>query len=141
MTAETLLLLISYVLLIALVVTIHESIHWCFALLFRRQPRVTFDRFLTPTVRYHNTHVDWQNLIISASAPLLLFSFGIWVEGNSGAWVVVKILCLANVFNFFPITTDGQMIFLSLVNMIQKQRRCKIKKLTQKSASLQNQKK
>lgn len=135
MTAETLLHLISYILLIGIVVAIHEGIHWFFALLFRRQPRMTFDRFLTPTVRYYNNHVDWQNLVISGSAPFFLFSFGIWVEGDDGAWVVVKILCLSNVFNFFPVTTDGQMIFLSLVKMIQRKNRVKTKKPTQKSAT------
>ena len=123
MTAETVLHLISYILLIFIVVAIHEMIHLLFARVFRRRPTVKLDRFLTPIVRYENNQNDWQNLIIAASAPAILFSFGIWIEGDGGGWVLVKILCLSNVFNFFPVTTDGQMILLSCLRIIRKEQR------------------
>lgn len=123
MTLETLLHLTSYILLIGIVVAIHEMIHATVAWMFRRRPTITFDRFLTPVIRYENNQNDWQNLIIALSAPALLFGIGWIIPVDGGAWVVIKILCLANILNFFPVTTDGQMIFLSCLRLIQKQRK------------------
>ncbi|WP_430786894.1 metalloprotease family protein [Virgibacillus flavescens] len=120
MTAETIVILISYVLIVISIVALHEAIHWVFALLFRRDPSFKFQRFFTPVITYKNNQSDTQNLIISASAPVILFTAGLLIESNSGVLVLIKIMCLANFFNLLPVTADGQMILLSLLNIRKK---------------------
>lgn len=120
MTTETVVILIYYTLAVISIVILHEAIHWIFALLFRRSPILKFQNFFTPVIIYKNNQSDIQNLIISVSAPLILFTAGLLLESYSGILVVIKIMCLANFLNFLPITTDGQVILLSLLNMLKK---------------------
>ncbi|ANU10841.1 membrane protein [Planococcus antarcticus DSM 14505] len=122
MTTETVVILFSYVFIVISIVILHEAIHWMFALLFRRVPTLKFEHFFTPVITYKNNQSDIQNLIISASAPLGLFTVGLLIEADSGILVLIKIMCLANIFNFLPLTADGQVILLSLLNMLKKRR-------------------
>ncbi|WP_210469308.1 metalloprotease family protein [Sporosarcina sp. 6E9] len=120
MTTETVLVLFNYVFIVISIVVLHEAIHWAFALLFRRDPTLKFEHFFTPVITYKNNQSDTQNLIISASAPLILFTVGLLIESDSGMLVMIKLMCLANFFNLLPVTADGQMILLSLLNMLKK---------------------
>lgn len=120
MTIETVVTFFYYVLIVISIVVIHEAIHWAFALLFRRDPSLKLQHFFTPVITYDNNQSNIQNLIISASAPLILFALGLLIESDSGTFVLIKIMCLANFLNLLPITADGQMILLSLLNMFKK---------------------
>ncbi len=114
------LIFIGYIASIMGVVICHEVIHWIFAKWFHRHPKIEFYQFITPVVTYKNNDNDLQNLIISASAPIILTILGILIDGNTGT-IFIKIMCLFNAFNLLPIATDGEVILLSVINLLRKE--------------------
>lgn len=120
MSIDMLSLFCIYIFSILSVVIFHEAIHWLFAKFFHRQPKLKFHYFITPIISYKNNHNDIQNLIISSSAPIILIVIGIFIDGDNSNLIVLKIMCFANILNLFPVTTDGEVILLSILNLFKK---------------------
>lgn len=120
MKAELFLILSEMIGGIFIVIIFHEMMHWIFAKIFRRQPKIKILKFLTPTVVYDNNQNDWQNLIIASSAPFILIALGLCITIDSIFTFTIKMMCFTNFFNLLPITTDGELILLSLLNLLKK---------------------
>lgn len=120
MKVELFLLVLETLFGVFMVIIFHEMIHWVIAKIFCRQPKILFSKLMTPTIVYVNNQNDWQNLIITSSAPLIVITIGLFITVDSIFTITVKILCLMNIFNLFPITTDGEVIILSILNLLKK---------------------
>lgn len=120
MIIEMILNISKYIIVIISAVILHEIIHYFFALLFRRGPTIKMKNLITPTISYKNNQSDIQNLVIASSAPLILIFIGILVDNDTDVLLIFKLMCLANIFNLLPFTVDGQVILLSLFNILRK---------------------
>ncbi|MFT8916333.1 MAG: hypothetical protein ABF899_00540 [Oenococcus sp.] len=111
-------LLVIYGLACFLLVSLHESIHFITARLFHLRPVFKINLFLLPVISYKNPGRDAQNLVVALSAPVGLIILGMLINSEIPYFGLAKILCLTNVVNLLPITTDGEVIFLSVYNLI-----------------------
>ena len=110
-------ILILTILCLTATIFVHEAIHWITAILLGYSPRVNWNFFI-PSISYQNKQEHLHNLLIAGSAPGILFIIGLLLSGHEIVWFLVKIFCLANVFNLMPITNDGEVIFLSFYKII-----------------------
>lgn len=100
---------------------LHELLHIFIAHLLSYSPKLTFLPPLKFQVYYENRYQPLDNLLISIISPLFLVFIGFFIELNIYT-IILKITCLLNLFNLIPITGDGEVIFLSLMQMIKKKR-------------------
>ncbi|EHN58775.1 hypothetical protein OKIT_0664 [Oenococcus kitaharae DSM 17330] len=82
------------------------------------RPVFKINLFLLPVISYKNPGRDAQNLVVALSAPVGLIILGMLINSEIPYFGLAKILCLTNVANLLPITTDGEVIFLSVYNLI-----------------------
>lgn len=108
-----------FLIVLLITVLLHEGLHFLVALGLGYRPSVKKSVFC-PAICYENRQNPYHNFWIACSAPLTLFIIGMLFGGNDMASVLFKWLCLANVFNLLPITNDGEMIFLSLCQMLRR---------------------
>lgn len=105
------------VIMIAMI-CIHEGIHYGMATILGYKPIFTFGKFLTPTVEFENKNRVIDNLLISISAPLTLFLVGCLINGETSVVLFLKYICLLNIFCLLPLSADGQVMILSLINLV-----------------------
>ncbi|MFT9267222.1 hypothetical protein [Oenococcus sp.] len=118
MIRSVLTLLAIYGLVCFILVSLHESLHFIAAKVFHLRPVFKINRFLLPMISYKNPGRDAQNLVVALSAPVGLIILGMLINSEIPYFGLAKILCLTNVANLLPITTDGEVIFLSVYNLI-----------------------
>lgn len=58
--------------------------------------------------------------IIALAAPTGLVLIGLLIPSNNAFLALVRIVCFLNVLHVFPFCTDGQVILLSLLNIVKK---------------------
>ncbi len=109
-----------YFISIPIAVTIHEYIHYVFAKLFKMNPKLNFN-WGTPSITYSNGNNDFHNLIIASSAPLVMIVLGLVIP-NSVMFLCFKLMCFSNIFNVTPFTTNGEVILLSLINILRRKK-------------------
>lgn len=99
-------------------VTIHECFHYAVAKICGADPRFSIQK-LTPSVSFKNRHNDLHNLLVALAGPLPLVIIGFCLINRTNAHTTIfMLMCLTNVFNLIPVTADGQVILLSILNMI-----------------------
>lgn len=76
---------------------------------------------LTFQVEYRNQNRPLDNFLIAFISPFLLTLIGILIPLNYYI-LVLKVTCLMNLFNLLPFTADGEVILLSIVQLIQKEK-------------------
>lgn len=103
------------------VICIHEGIHYGMATILGYTPKVSVSKFLTPTVEFENKKRDIDNLLISSSAPLILFLVGCFISGENLVEMFLKNICLLNIVCLLPVSADGQVTMLSLINLIRRE--------------------
>lgn len=72
-------------------------------------------------VEYRNQNRPLDNFLIAFISPFLLTLIGILIPLNYYT-LVLKVTCLMNLFNLLPFTADGEVILLSIVQLIQKEK-------------------
>lgn len=107
-----------YIVSLIVVVILHEYIHWIFAKIFNRHPSVTISKFFTASIQYQNNGKDFENLVIAASPGLILPLFSFIIPQNNLYFIMIKIFSFLNFLNLLPLTADGEVILLSLLNII-----------------------
>lgn len=100
-----------------LVIFSHEALHWIPAKIFSLQPTVSFRQFWAPSVSYLNTGSYGKILVTSALPAFLLVIVGFILPAGYLVLWYMKALCVANIFNILPFTTDGKVILLSLAHL------------------------
>ncbi|AYG57169.1 metalloprotease family protein [Staphylococcus pseudintermedius] len=94
---------------------IHESTHLICAKLYRRKDiKINVNKLFVVSVSYKNNHNSFQNLVIAASAPLICVSLGL-ILLILGYLNILTLVFLSNIFNFLPVTQDGQIILISII--------------------------
>lgn len=112
---------ITYILLsFYIVAIIHESIHYIFAFIFKREELTFKINPLHCYVSYKNNNNDLQNLIISLSSPLLITLIGFIILIYFPSIRGIGILCFFNIINFTPLTSDGEVILISVINIVRR---------------------
>ncbi|WP_236700984.1 metalloprotease family protein [Kandleria vitulina] len=101
---------------IILSIILHEFFHYLTAKALKLEPKIKL-KFLVPSVVYKNTKDNIKNLIVSSS-PLLMILLTFIIPENKV--IVFKIMCLCQLINIFPITADGEIILLSIMNLLKK---------------------
>ncbi|WP_368739928.1 metalloprotease family protein [Enterococcus casseliflavus] len=101
---------------------IHEVSHFLFAMLFKRKGIKFHVSWTSFFITYENNSNDFQNLIIAISAPLVTTSIGFFLVLKIPELTGLGILFLTNIINFFPITNDGEIILMSLVNITRREK-------------------
>ncbi|TAA65571.1 hypothetical protein D2908_09805 [Streptococcus sp. LQJ-218] len=106
--------------LVLLTVVIHEMLHYLTAYFLGYNPKFEFENFLVPSVKFINKGRDVHNFIIALAAPTGLVLIGLLIPSNNAFLSLVRIVCFLNVLHIFPFCTDGQVILLSLLNIMRK---------------------
>ncbi|EGQ3129994.1 metalloprotease family protein [Staphylococcus pseudintermedius] len=97
---------------------IHESTHLICAKLYRRKDiKINVNKLFVVSVSYKNNHNSFQNLVIAASAPFICVSLGL-ILLILGYLNILTLVFLSNIFNFLPVTQDGQIILISIINIL-----------------------
>lgn len=100
-------------------VTLHEAIHWLCAKLLGLNPHFSIRAKGVLAVHFKNVKNDYKNLFVALSAPIILIVVAILLP-ISGIFVLLKMMFILNVLNLTPLTNDGQIILLSLLNIWRK---------------------
>lgn len=108
--------LLQVIIEIILSIILHEFFHYLTAKVLKLEPTIKL-KYLIPSVVYKNTKEDVKNLIVSA-APLLMILLTFIIPEDK--FIVFKIMCLCQIINIFPITADGEIILLSIMNLLKK---------------------
>ncbi|WP_141373866.1 metalloprotease family protein [Enterococcus casseliflavus] len=101
---------------------IHEISHLLSAVYFKRKNIKAHISWTCFCITYENNYNDLQNMIIAISAPIVTTSIGLFLVFKIPELSGLGILFLTNIINFFPITNDGEIILMSLVNIIRRKR-------------------
>ncbi|EGQ2898571.1 hypothetical protein EEJ54_05635 [Staphylococcus pseudintermedius] len=75
------------------------------------------NKLFVVSVSYKNNHNSFQNLVIAASAPFICVSLGL-ILLILGYLNILTLVFLSNIFNFLPVTQDGQIILISVINIL-----------------------
>lgn len=102
-----------------LLVCVHEGIHFLTAYVMGLSPKLNC-HVLKPSVYFRNKRNDIKNLIVATSSPLLLTSYGVMMNPEDILTLYTKILCLTNLLNFLPFTSDGEVILISIINLVRR---------------------
>lgn len=108
------------VILLSTSLVIHELCHYLVARLLGYQAKFNFESYLYPTISYVNKGNAVKNIIISASAPVVLLFIGLMIPNKFMILSLFKIACLLNVFHLLPFCNDGQVILVSLLSLIKR---------------------
>lgn len=113
--------LVKFILSIMLSLIIHELSHVLMAKGLGYQPHIQRKGILNFAVTYRNQQNDKHNLMIAAIAPVMSIMVGILLP-NGQNLLLLKLFCLSNIFNLLPVTSDGEVILLSVINILRKRR-------------------
>ena len=113
--------LAKFFLSIMLSLMIHELSHFLMAIVLGYQPHIHRNGILNFAVTYRNQQNDKHNLMIAAIAPVMSIMVGILLP-NGQNLMLLKLFCLSNIFNLLPVTSDGEVILLSIINILRKRR-------------------
>ncbi|WP_430607911.1 metalloprotease family protein [Enterococcus sp. DIV2379] len=116
------LILIKLIISFLVVSFIHEISHLLFALFFKRKNIRTHISWTCFCITYENNYNDLQNMVIAISAPIVTTSIGLFLVFEIPDLRGLGILFLTNIINFFPITNDGEIILMSLINIVRRKR-------------------
>ncbi|WP_418080403.1 hypothetical protein [Streptococcus halotolerans] len=74
----------------------------------------------SPSIVYKSTGNNINNILVSGIAPTILIILGMFINGRDIISFYTKILCLSNILNLLPFTTDGEVILMSILNIVRK---------------------
>lgn len=114
-----------------LVLIVHEWIHLLVAKLLKYKAYIKRINPLAFQVVYPNQHRPFDNLLIAGSSPLILFVIGCFMPLNFYT-IIVKLASLSNFFNLLPITGDGEIILLSILQIYKGRKGEGVKKIFRK---------
>ncbi|MHA8042359.1 metalloprotease family protein (plasmid) [Staphylococcus xylosus] len=101
-----------------LVAVIHELTHFIFAKIYKREYiKINVKKIYYLSVSYKNNHNPSQNLVIAISAPCVCVFIGLTLI-ILGQLNFLTLIFLLNILNFLPITQDGQMILISIIDIL-----------------------
>ncbi len=60
--------------------------------------------------------------MVSLSAPVSMITLGYFLKGDSFVILFSKLLCYSNLINLLPFTSDGEIILMSLMNIIRRKK-------------------
>lgn len=106
--------------LVLLTVVVHELLHYLTAYFLGYNPKFEFEKFLVPSVKFLNKGRDIDNFMIALVAPVGMELIGLLIPDNNAFLALARIVCFLNVLHIFPFCTDGQVILLSLLNIVRK---------------------
>ncbi len=96
--------------------TLHESVHFIFALFFARTPQLKFFLFFFPYIEYRENNAYLQNCIISF-APILIHLI-LSISSRASLSFINRIFMLS----FLPVTSDGQSFWQNLLKYFNEKR-------------------
>ncbi|GET16632.1 hypothetical protein NB11A_09230 [Ligilactobacillus agilis] len=99
-----------------LTVIAHELIHYLVAYFLGCKPKLELTSFWAPSIKYENNHRYLKIFLVAVSAPIMLTVVGVLLP-LTAIFFTGKILCLANIFNLLPITTDGEVALYALLKL------------------------
>ena len=111
-------LIIGMIIQIIISIVLHESLHYLVAKRLKLYPQVKIHN-LIPSVIYQNTHDYIKNLLVSI-APLSMLTL-VYILPDK--WYVLKVMCFCQIFNLFPFTQDGEVILLSIINLLKHEKK------------------
>lgn len=109
-------LILEIIVEIIISILLHESLHYLVARKLKLNPQVKMHNLIL-SITYKNTHEDIKNLFVGA-APLLMVTLIFILPNNK--WFVFKVMCFCQIFNILPICADGEVILLSIINLLKK---------------------
>ncbi len=112
-------LLFIYIASLYCILIAHELIHLFTARFLKYKARVRCINILAFKVEYINKHKPVDNLLIAGISPVVLFIIGIFIPLNFYT-LLIKLMCVGNFFNLFPITADGEIILLSIFQIFKR---------------------
>ena len=118
---EIFVLVVITILSVYVAVGLHEILHYLVARVLRYQAYFKHVGILACQVEYRNRNCQLDNFLIAFISPFLLTIIGILIPLNYYT-LVLKVTCLMNLFNLLPFTADGEVILLSIVQLIQKEK-------------------
>ncbi|MDN6900193.1 metalloprotease family protein [Oenococcus sicerae] len=125
MSFNTCILFIGYILSCLLAVVIHEIIHFITASFCKLNPSLILDNWAIPKVVFKNAGNDYKNLLVACLAPICLITLGVAIHFVVNAFVVFQFMCLTNILNLLPVSSDGEIIYLSIGNIFSKRKAAK----------------
>lgn len=99
----------------------HEALHWLCAWFLRLNPRLRMSRWFVVSVQYDNAGSDWKHLVTSACGPVVLVLIGLSLPHGDTVVCIAKTVLLLNLCNLLPITNDGEVIAMSVTNILVRQ--------------------
>lgn len=111
-------LLLKSIIVIIFVVVAHEAIHFLTAKLLTVSATIDIHNFFVPKVTYTSNTTDWKIVLITISPTIVLILCGYIIPPKSYMLSLLKIMCYLNVTNLIPLTGDGEVLLLALLNMI-----------------------
>lgn len=106
-----------YILSLYAILLFHEGIHLFCAKILGYKPVLVKISPWAFKVSYKNKHIAIDNLIIAIMPAIVLIIIGIIIPLNYWTFIL-KLACLINFVNLLPITGDGEMIFLSIFQIL-----------------------
>lgn len=104
-------------------VVIHEFLHFLVAKILHVNAKLKINSFFTPVIYYKNPKSDIKTLLIAILSPMLMILLGLTINKHLNYLIAFKIVCLSNFLNLLPVTGDGEIIFMSIFNLIKKGRK------------------
>lgn len=104
------------------VVVAHELLHYGAARALGLSPSLSLVNPLRPAVVYRNRHVDWKNCLVAIAPGIILPAIGFTVLHVYPTLWVFALLAISNLVNLLPITADGEIVLLSLWNIMQNEK-------------------
>lgn len=114
-------LLLIYILSIYSILIIHEFLHLIVAKFFKYNTNIKKFAIFPFKVEYVNNNKPLENLLIAIISPLFLFLVGVIIPLNYYT-VILKLTCVINFFNLLPITADGEVILLSIFQILERKK-------------------
>lgn len=118
---ELFILVVVTILSVYAAVRLHEILHYLVARALHYQACFKHVGVLAFQVEYRNQNRPLDNFLIAFISPFLLTLIGILIPLNYYT-LVLKVTCLMNLFNLLLFTADGEVILLSIVQLIQKEK-------------------
>lgn len=112
---------ILYVFLLCILLT-HEFIHFIFIKRYKKQIKSIKINPLGGKIVYVNDHNYSHILIISAAPNIILPILGLLILylGTGAYSNAIAIMCLLNLLNLLPFTSDGTAILYSFLKLVRK---------------------
>ncbi|MPQ22956.1 hypothetical protein CKN86_04325 [Carnobacterium divergens] len=121
--------MIIFLLLICLssfysVLLVHESLHFFVAIFLQYDPQLVKINPIAFKISYTNRNRPIDNLMIASIPAIVLSIVGLMIPLNYYT-LILKLSCLVNIFNLLPITADGEIIVLSIIQILKKKEKFK----------------